>query len=72
MLKSKVFTVTIDARMDNTLEELKNELGKTSRAEVFRLGIALLKLAEEGKKSGLKLTLSDKKNKVQKEILLPA
>jgi len=72
MSKSKVFTVTIDDRMDNTLNELKDDLGKTSRAEVFRLGIAVLKLAEEGKKSGLRLTLSDEKNKVLKEILLPA
>jgi len=72
MSKSKVFTVTIDERMDNTLNELKNKLGKTSRAEVFRLGIAVLKLVEEGKRSGLKLTLSDEKNKVLKEILLPA
>ena len=69
-MAKKTFTVQIDSKLDQTLEELKEDLGKTSRADVFRLGITLLKVANEGKRKGLKLTLSDEDDKVQKEIVI--
>ncbi len=39
----KTFTVGIDENLDRTIDELKEKFGKTSRADVFRMGIALLK-----------------------------
>jgi len=67
----KTFTVSIDERLDRALDELKESMGKTSRAEVFRLAITLLKIADEARQEGLKLTISDKQGKVHREILIP-
>ena len=67
----KTFTVSIDERLDRALDELKASLGKTSRAEVFRLAITLLKVADEARREGLRLAIADKQGKVQKEILIP-
>lgn len=66
----KTFTVNIDDKLDNVLDELKASMGQTSRAEVFRLAVTLLKLAEEANRQGLKLAIADDE-KVRKEILLP-
>jgi metal-responsive CopG/Arc/MetJ family transcriptional regulator len=66
----KTFTVGIDESLDRTIDELKEKLGKTSRADVFRLGIALLKVAAEARERDLKLTISDQNDVVKKEILL--
>ena len=69
-MAKKTYTFQIDSKLDETLDGLKEDLGKTSRADVFRLGITLLKVANEGKMKGLKLTLSDDEDKVQKEIVI--
>jgi metal-responsive CopG/Arc/MetJ family transcriptional regulator len=66
----KTFTVGIDENLDRTIDELKEKFGKTSRADVFRMGIALLKVAAEAKDRGLKLTISDRDDVVKKEILI--
>lgn len=67
----KTFSVQIDERLDSVLSGLRESLGKTSRAEIFRLAIALLQLATEGRDKGLKLTLSNSEDEVVKEIVLP-
>lgn len=67
----KTFTVSIDERLDRALDELKESMGKTSRAEVFRLAITLLKIADEARQEGLKLAIADKQGKVHREILIP-
>jgi hypothetical protein len=67
----KTFTVSIDERLDRALDELKLSLGKTSRAEVFRLAVTLLKIADEARQEGLKLAIADRQGKVQREILIP-
>ena len=67
----KTFTVGIDETLDKTIDELKERLGKTSRAEVFRMGIALLKIAADARERQLKLTVSDQDDVVKKEIVLP-
>ncbi len=40
-------TFNIDAKMDQTLEELKVHYGATSKAEVLRKAIALLNIAKD-------------------------
>ncbi len=67
----KTFTLNINDEFDSLLEELKNSLGKTSKAEVLRLAIALLKLADEAKNENQKLTISSQDGRVIKEIVLP-
>ena len=67
----KTFTVGIDENLDKTIDELKEKFGKTSRADVFRMGIALLKVAAEARERDLKLTVSDRNDVVKKEIVLP-
>jgi metal-responsive CopG/Arc/MetJ family transcriptional regulator len=67
----KTFTVSIDARLDQALDELRASLGKSSRADVFRLAITLLKLADEARQRGQKLVIADQDDRVLKEILLP-
>jgi hypothetical protein len=66
----KTFSVNIDERVDKTLEELRRSFGKSSKAEVFRTALALLKVADEARAKGLKLTISDRDDRVQKEIVL--
>jgi len=67
----KTFTVSIDARLDQALDDLRASLGKSSRADVFRLAITLLKLADEARQRGQKLVIADQDDRVIKEILLP-
>lgn len=67
----KTFTVGIDENLDRTIDELKERFGKTSRADVFRMGIALLRVAADAKDRELKLTVSDQNDVVKKEIVLP-
>ena len=67
----KTFTVNIDERLDEVIENLKRSMGKTSRAETFRLAIALLKIAAEAKDKDLKLVLADSDNNIKQEIVLP-
>ncbi len=66
----KTFTVGIDENLDRTIDELKEKFGKTSRADVFRMGIALLKVAAEARERDLKLTISDQNDIVKKEIVI--
>jgi metal-responsive CopG/Arc/MetJ family transcriptional regulator len=67
----KTFTVSIDGRLDRTLDELKDELGKSSRADVFRLAIALLKVATDAHRRGEVVALADSNGQVKREIVLP-
>jgi hypothetical protein len=67
----KTFTVGIDRTLDNTLEELKHVFGKTSKAEIFRMGIALLKVAATAKEKDQKLAVADQDDLIVKEIVLP-
>lgn len=69
---TKTFTVTIDEKMDRTLDDLKGSFGKSSKAEVFRLAVALLKVAADARQTSRKLVVATSDDKVEKEILLPA
>ncbi len=65
------FTVTIDEKMDRTLEELKGAFGKTSKADVFRLGVTLLHIAKVERERGNRLVVANAEDKVIKELVLP-
>lgn len=67
----KNFTVQIDDKLDHLLDQMKESLGKTSRAEVFRLGLALLKMAIEARDRGEKIAIANSEDRVVKEILIP-
>jgi hypothetical protein len=67
----KTFTISIDERMDRTLEVLKSDLGKTSKADILRMGVALLGIARDALKQGQKMAVADQSDKVIKEILIP-
>jgi hypothetical protein len=67
----KTFSICIDERIDQALDNLRKQLGKPSRAEVFRMAVALLKLAGEAKEKGHKLTICDQSDHIVKEIILP-
>ena len=66
----KRFTLDIDEKADALLDQLKVTFGKTSRAEVLRLAIALLKIAGEAHAQGYRLTVANRDNKVEREILI--
>lgn len=68
----KTFTISIDERMDRTLEVLKRDLGKTSKADILRMGVALLGIASDALKQGQKMAVADQSDKVIKEILIPS
>jgi hypothetical protein len=71
-MRLKTLTIQIDERIDNTLNNLQEQLGgRTTKAEVFRLSIALLKIALEAHRDELKLAIVGKDNTIQRELVLP-
>jgi len=67
----KTFTATLDDIFDEVLNELKNSLIVSSKADVFRHAIAVFKTALDGYKKGLRLVLVDEDDQVQEEIAIP-
>lgn len=68
--KLSTFTMQIDERMDQTLEELKEHFHKTSKADVIRMGVRLLKIANDVLAKGQKIGIADKNGKFIREILI--
>jgi hypothetical protein len=65
-------TFKFDEKLTATLEDLKKSTGASSKAEVVRRAIALLKVAQEGKDHGRKLVLrSGDEAKLDQEIVMP-
>ena len=60
--------ITFNDKAYNILEELQKKTGKT-KSELLRTALALLDYAQENKEAGKKLFLTDKNDKIQKEIL---
>ena len=52
-------TFGFDKKTMSTLDELKEELGASSKAEVLRKAITLLKLAQQVQSKGGHVTLED-------------
>lgn len=65
-------TFKFDEKLTATLEDLKKATGASSKAEVVRRAIALLKVAQEGKEEGRKLVLrSTNEGGTEQEIIMP-
>lgn len=72
-MSSTLSTFRFDDRLTKIIEELKSETSATSKAEIVRRAISLLKVVQDGKNRGEKLVLiseSDEGRK-EREIILP-
>ena len=65
----KKLTVEFNDELDKILEDLKAKTGK-SRAEILRQGIILRDYYERQKREGKKITITNKDDKIEKEIVL--
>ncbi len=63
-----VTTFNIDEKMGQTLEELKEHFGASSKAEVLRKAVALLKIATESEAADGSITI--RKNDVDQKIII--
>ena len=63
-----VTTFNIDEKMRQTLEELKEHFGASSKAEVLRKAVALLKIATESEAADGSITI--RKNDVDQKIII--
>ena len=61
-------TFNLDERMEQSLEELKKHFGASSKAEVIRKAIALLKVVTESENADGSITIQ-KDGKEQKLII---
>lgn len=53
----KTLTFKVDDKLDSDLDDLKRKLSKTSKAEVFRLAIAMLIVVVRERENGFKALL---------------
>lgn len=65
------FTVDLDDRLDQNLKDLRTRLHQSSKANTFRLALALLKIATEARDKDLRVVLADNDNEIKQEIVLP-
>ena len=73
-MSSTLSTFKFDQQLTDTIEALKNATTATSKAEIVRRAITLLKVVQEAKDKGEKLMLvADKPDgtKQEREIILP-
>lgn len=67
----KTFTMAMDSTLEDHVEDLKRRLGKPSKAEVFRLGLTLLKMAVDARDERQAIAVVDQKGKVLWKVTLP-
>lgn len=67
---TKVTTLAIDERMAKTLDELREYMGASSNAEVFRRSIALMKLATDVADAQKQLVIRDSKDETLQRVPL--
>lgn len=68
---TKMFTAAIDSDFEMVLNQLREGLlGTSSKADVFRQAIAVLRVAQEGTRQGWKLALVDRSGLFRAEIPL--
>jgi len=69
MTTKKRMNLEVSEEFDATLELLKNRMGKTSKAEVIRSAITLLKYAKDQEDQGGQLAIA-KEGDIDKEIVI--
>ena len=67
---STLTTFNFDSKLTATIEELKDSTSATSKAEIIRRAIALLKVVQDAKDRGEELVLVGEDNS-QTRIILP-
>jgi uncharacterized protein with PhoU and TrkA domain len=70
---STLTTFKFDPKLVQTIEDLKNSSSATSKAEIVRRAIALLKVVQEASERGEEVVLvkTDGQSTVQTKIILP-
>jgi len=75
MSSGSLTTFKFDAALTETLEQIKDKTSASSKAEVVRRAIALLKLVEEANSKGEKIVLRKEDNEGhvirEREIVMP-
>jgi len=68
-----ISTFKFDEQLTNTTEELKNSSSATSKSEIVRRAITLLKVVQDANKNGESLILRkmDETGTKEREIILP-
>jgi hypothetical protein len=71
---SSLTTFKFDPKLVQTIEDLKNSSSATSKAEIVRRAIALLKVVQEASERGEEVVLmkQDGTNTIQTRIVLPS
>lgn len=71
---SSLTTFKFDPKLAQTIEELKNSSSATSKAEIVRRAIALLKVVQEASERGEEVVLvkNDGANTTQTKIIMPS
>ncbi len=63
------FTIEFSDEIDKQIEMIQNSTGATTKAEVVRRALGLLKYVVEEQREGSKLILENQKQKVRKEVV---
>ena len=69
-MSSTLSTFKFDPKLTETIEELKKNSGATSKAEIIRRAITLLKVVQDAKERGEDIVLVGADN-AQTKIILP-
>lgn len=68
---STLSTFKFDPKLTETIEELKKATSATSKSEIVRRAITLLKVVQEAKERGEDLVLVNREDETQTRIVLP-
>lgn len=64
-----VTSFNVDPKLDQTLEELKRHYGASSKAEVLRKAVALLKVVQENEQPDGSVLIRTSRNKDMKVVV---
>ncbi len=70
-MSTTLSTFKFDQRLTETIEELKNSTDATSKSEIVRRAIALLKVVQDAKDKGERIVLVTQDGSKEREIVLP-
>ena len=63
------FTIEFSSKVDTEIEEIAQALGVTTKAEVVRKALNLLKYVVREREAGARFVLENEKQNVRKEIV---